>query len=45
MRGRKSVKRVRKERGGKRKGMEGDKGEGKWGIGRRGGKEKTKSIR
>ena len=28
------MKRVRKERGGKRKGMEGDKGEGKWGIGR-----------
>ena len=34
VRGRESAKRVREERVGKRRGMEGDKGEGKWGIGR-----------
>ena len=35
VRGRESGKRVKEERVGKRRGMEGDKGEGKWGIGRK----------
>ena len=35
VRGRESGKRVKEERVGKRKGMKGDKGEGKWGIGRK----------